>query len=322
MSLTRFVCLDIDSLEFVWNLVVGAWNFDRRETPMTEKVATVAKLPRRPRDSHKGSFGHVLIIGGSLGMPGAVALAANAAGRGGAGLVTFAAPARVQQTIAGLAPCSTSIALPCGKKGAMVATAVKAAMDAAAKVDVLAVGPGLTIGHAQERLVQAAIGQNKPLVVDADGLNNLAAIKNWPRLRRCPMILTPHPGEFSRLTGRRVKDIQAAREDAAVGAARQWTGKEELVVVLKGAGTVVTDGRRVYVNDTGNPGMATGGTGDILTGLTAALLARGLSPFDAACLATKVHGRAGDLAAQEFGEPSLMAWDLLEYLPAAMKEAS
>ena len=145
----------------------------------------------------------------------------------------------------------------------------------------------------------------------------------WPKVRRCPMILTPHPGEFSRLTGRPVGQIQADRTAAAVEAARAWRadGPDDapLVVLLKGAGTIVTDGRRVRVNATGNSGMATGGSGDVLTGLAAALMAQGMGAFDAASLAAHLHGLAGDLAGEARTQQAMIASDLLEFLPGAIK---
>jgi len=295
-------------------------------TDGAEPVTTVAKLPRRARDGHKGDYGRVLVVGGSRGMAGAVALAANAALRGGAGLVTFAAPQTVQLTIAGLCPCATSVPLACDDGGELTPAATRQLLRAARPADVLAVGPGMGAGNAQQGLLRVVLDQDKPVVLDADGLNHLARIDDWPQLRRCPVILTPHPGEFSRLTGRSVEDIQADREGAIVAAVRQWQDTRTqdvppLVGVLKGAGTVVTDGRRVYVNDTGNPGMATGGSGDVLTGLAAGLLGQGLAPFEAACLAVRTHGRAGDLAAAKLGEVSLTASDLLDHLPAAIAEA-
>jgi len=136
------------------------------------------------------------------------------------------------------------------------------------------------------------------------------------------MVLTPHPGEFSRLTGLSAADIQADREKAAVDAARQWRGdaEGELVCVLKGAGTVVTDGERVYVNSTGSAGLATGGSGDVLTGLIAAAVGQSMAPFDAACLAARAHGLAGDLGAAQLGQISLMASDVLDFLAPAMKD--
>ncbi len=291
-----------------------------------ERVDTVAGLPPRPRDAHKGDFGRVLIVGGSQGMIGAVALAANAAMRGGAGLVTFAAAASIQPHIATLCPCATSIPLACGGAGDLGPKALRQVSQAAGNADVIAVGPGMSAGAVQQNIVQSLLEQDKPVVIDADGLNNLAALADWPRMRRCPLVLTPHPGEFSRLTDRPTADIQADRQGAALAAMAKWLAAADaqagpLVCVLKGAGTVATDGRRLYVNDTGNPGMATGGSGDVLTGLTAAVIAQGLGPFEAACLAVRLHGRAGDLAAEQLGEPAVMATDLLDFLPQAMKEA-
>ena len=292
-----------------------------------EHIEAVPKLPPRRPEAHKGDYGRVLVAGGSRGMVGAVALAANAALRGGAGLVTFAAPETIQLAAATLCPCATSEPLACQADGQLAAEAIRQFRKAAEAADVLAVGPGMGRGPRQQELVRAALDQTRPLVLDADGLNNLAAIPDWPAGRRCPLVLTPHPGEFSRLTGRSIADIQAEREASAVAAACSWRagGPDDappLVVLLKGAGTVVTDGRRVRVNRTGNPGMATGGSGDVLTGLTAALLAQGLEPFEAASLAAHLHGRAGDLAAERLGEVSLLATDLLDFLPAALREAA
>jgi len=286
------------------------------------QITSVPRLPRRDREGHKGHYGRVLVVGGSRGMPGAVALAANAALRGGAGLVSFAAPEPVQLAIAGLCPCATSYPLPC-EGGELAPQAMRAVREAADECDVVAVGPGLGIGGPQEALVRAALEFRAPLVLDADALNNLARTPDWWAKRRTAAVLTPHPGEFARLTGRTVADIQNDRPEAAYDAACAWArpGDGPLVVVLKGAGTVVTDGESFYINETGNPGMATGGAGDVLTGLTAALMGQGLPPFAAACLAAWAHGRAGDLAAAALGEASVTAADLLDHLPAAMREA-
>ena len=290
-----------------------------------QRIRSAPKLPRRNPDGHKGTYGHVLVVGGSRGMIGAVALAANAALRGGAGMVTFAAPHTVQLAIAPLCPCATSVPLACKADGQLAADSVRQTLQWAQQCDVLAVGPGLAVGAVQKNLLLAVLEQARPAVIDADALNNLAALKGWPALRRCALVLTPHPGEFARLTSKTVEAVQAGREEAALAAAGDWAAQGPkdlpLVLVLKGHGTVVTDGRRIYLNATGNPGMATGGTGDVLTGLTAALIGQGLTPFDAACLAVHCHGRAGDLAAKTLGEVSLTAWDLLDYLPAAMMEA-
>ncbi|MBS3822089.1 MAG: NAD(P)H-hydrate dehydratase, partial [Phycisphaerae bacterium] len=173
-------------------------------------------------------------------------------------------------------------------------------------------------------LGRAALEQDKPLVLDADGLNNLANIDDWPAIRRCPLVLTPHPGEFARLTGRDISDIQSDRIAAADAAVEPWLEAPQtdapLILVLKGAGTVVTDGTRMYVNDTGNPGMATGGAGDILTGVTAAMIMQGLDLMPAVAVAVRAHGLAGDLAARDLGEQALIASDLLDTIGDAFKE--
>ncbi|HUT59660.1 MAG TPA: NAD(P)H-hydrate dehydratase, partial [Phycisphaerae bacterium] len=148
-----------------------------------QRLTAVPRLPQRRREGHKGDYGRVLIVGGSRGMVGAVALAANAALRGGAGLVTFAAPAPVQLTIAGMCPCATSMALSCGPDGSPDAGAVRQVLQAMRSCDVLAIGPGLAVGSGQANLVRAAMEQSKPLVIDADGLNNLASLDGWPGMR-------------------------------------------------------------------------------------------------------------------------------------------
>ena len=289
-----------------------------------QHITDLPPLGPRDRESHKGDFGRVLVVGGSRGMIGAPALSGNAALRGGAGLVTLAVPETVQLAVASLCCCATSIPLKCDDDGRLDAQAVPQVARAAGACDVLAVGPGMGVGIAQENIIRAVLDQPRPVVLDADGLNNLAAIPNWPELRNCPLVLTPHPGEFARLTGLDVTAIQAGRESAAIEAVSQWDREKRPppICLLKGAGTVVTDATKVYVNDTGNPGMATGGSGDVLTGLLAALIAQGAEPFDAACLAARIHGLAGDLAAEGFGEVSMTATDLIDYLPAATRKAT
>ncbi len=289
-----------------------------------EQVETPPKLPARKTDANKGDFGKVLVVGGSRGMVGAPALTANAALRGGAGLVTVAVAEPIQLYVASMCPCATSLALSCDDSGKLAPGAVREMLAEAAACDVLAVGPGMATGVVRQNMVRAAVRQEKPMVLDADGLNNLSAIENWPSIRKCPLVLTPHPGEFARLTGATIPEIQSNRQQAAVAAARKWAGSGDkpLVCVLKGAGTVVTDGRRVYVNKTGNPGMATGGSGDVLAGLVAAFIGQGLEPFEAACLGAYCHGLAGDIAAAEIGQVSMTATDLLDYLPEAIKESA
>ena len=260
-------------------------------------------------------------------MIGAASLAGMAALRGGAGLVTIACPEPVQLAVAMLCECATSIPLAVNSKGELTNEGIGQLHKAAAVCDILAVGPGLGTGGPQENVIRAVLQQERPVVLDADGLNNLAAIEDWPALRRCPLVVTPHPGEFARLTGSTAQKVQENRQNAAMEAMDRWiaagqdiAAEQPLILVLKGAGTIVTDGKRVYVNTTGNPGMASGGSGDVLTGLLGALAMQGPELFQAASLAVFVHGRAGDLAAAELTEESLIASDLLDFIPEAMKE--
>ena len=286
--------------------------------PASRTIKKIPRLPRRKSDSHKGDFGRVLIVGGSRGMIGAPALAASAALRSGAGLVKMALPNRIQLTTAALEPCATSLALSDTAGGTFSSAAIPKIISAARDHDVIAIGPGLGTSAALTKLLAAVIAlPHKPVVIDADGLNNLSKIKDWPKKTRAKLILTPHPGEAKRLWSSLSKSAYPRdRRAAALSLARAC----KQTVVLKGAGTIVTDGSRVYKNTTGNPGMATGGTGDVLTGIIAALLGQGLSLFDSAVLGVYLHGRAGDLAAEMVGQVSLIATDLLEVLPDAFRQ--
>jgi len=286
----------------------------------------IPKLPPRPHDAHKGNFGRILIVGGSTGMIGAPALAANGALRAGAGLVTIATPATIQPTVASLAWCATSIALPYEREtGCISPQAIPDLLNAIIaekRFDVVALGPGLGRAVAVNELTKELVRAEVPMVIDADGLNILSEI-NWYGMLLGRCVITPHPGELARLMGRSTNQIQSDRHQAAHDAVELMTGGKpdcRAVCVLKGAGTIVTDGKQVYVNETGNPGMASGGSGDVLTGMIAALVGQGLSCFDAAVLGVYLHGLAGDLAAEQLGQTSLIAEDLLRYLPAAFKQ--
>lgn len=287
---------------------------------MPTQVTALPALPPRPRDSNKGDFGRVLVVAGSRGMSGAAVLAGSAALRGGAGLVELGCPSYVQPIVAAGNPCYMTTPLPADPVGGLAPDALESVLTRARHCDVVALGPGLGQGEGVRVVVQGVLEKVKqPVVLDADGLNALAAMPAWPdRPADAPLILTPHPGEFGRLIEKSASAVQAARESLAV----QFPQAPHIILVLKGHQTLVTDGRRLYTNDTGNPGMATGGTGDVLTGLIAALLAQGLQPFEAAQLGVYLHGLAGDLARDERGEISLIATDLLAFLPAAfMKHA-
>jgi ADP-dependent NAD(P)H-hydrate dehydratase len=286
-------------------------------------LRTVSKLPRlagRPPDAHKGMFGRVLVVGGSAAMPGSVALVANAAYRSGAGLVRIFCPASAQPIAIGLAMCCTSAPADQTPSGHFALAARRQLLEQAAEHDVLAMGPGMGQSPACAQLVATALVRTgKPVVLDADGLNNLAWLGGVERIAG-PLVITPHPGEAGRLLRAFCLNIElSADPKSRQAAARALADHLGCVVLLKGNGTVVTDGRRLYVNNTGNPGMAAGGTGDVLTGVIAALIAQKLSPFDAAVLGAYLHGLAGDIAAECLGQHSLMASDLLDTLPEAFR---
>ncbi|MBL7187158.1 MAG: NAD(P)H-hydrate dehydratase [Phycisphaerae bacterium] len=278
-------------------------------------VETVPKLEPRATDAHKGDFGKVCIIAGSRGMSGAAALAGRAALRAGAGLVRVATPKSVLPIVASIEPSFTTIALPEDSSGRISAKAINTILEAATQNDAVAFGPGTGISGALRSVLEALLGQEQlQLVVDADGLNNLAGMKSWPDKLKAKLILTPHPGEMKRLWASLFREQPPTdRRERAVRLAQQ-TGT---VVVLKGAGTVVTDGERIYVNKTGNPGMATAGSGDVLTGVITALTGQGLSDFDAAVLGVYIHGSAGDIAAERTGQTSLIATDIAQALSDA-----
>jgi NAD(P)H-hydrate epimerase len=286
--------------------------------PVLDTSISVPTLPTRRPDAHKGDFGRVLIVAGSRGMSGAAVLCGSGCLRGGAGLVQIAVPGEILATVAAGSPCYLTTPLAQDLRGRFAASASDELIEWSTWADVIAVGPGMGQSEAMPNLVAALFDRAaKPLIIDADGLNALSKLSRdqW-RDRRAPVVLTPHPGEFSRLTGRTAEEIQAHRQDLAV----EYANKLQVVLVLKGHGTLVTDGRRLYRNATGNPGMATGGTGDVLTGLIAALMGQKLEAFDAAVLGVWAHGRAGDLAAERIGQSALIATDLLNYLSTALRE--
>ncbi len=261
-----------------------------------KRVRTLPRLPVRARAAHKGTFGTVLVIAGSDGMLGAALLAATAALRGGAGLVRVAVPRALRPFVAVAVPCATAIARES-------AAELRAAIAAA---QAIVLGPGLGATAATRRLVRTVLRLARaPVVVDADALNVLAPLRT-PPASRAPLLLTPHPGEAGRLLATTAARVQADRRAAL----QQLCARSGAVVVLKGAHTLVGDGQRLFENRTGNPGMATGGTGDVLAGLLGALLAQGLAPFVAASLAVHVHGAAGDRIARRLSEAGLTAADL------------
>jgi NAD(P)H-hydrate epimerase len=279
-----------------------------------ELVHRLPTLAPRAVDSNKGSFGRVLVVAGSRGMSGAAVLCGGAALRGGAGLVCMAVPESVVTEVAIGNPCYLTVPLVQDENGVLAEKAVERLMPLCQASDVVAVGPGLNRGSGVRTVLTALLTNvTKPMVIDADALNQLPL--DYVRARIAPTVLTPHPGEFARLVGTDTARVQARRQELASLFAADFG----VTLVLKGHETVVTDGRRIYRNETGNPGMATGGTGDVLTGLIAALIGQRLDPFSAAQLGVYLHGLAGDRARDEKTEACLIASDLLEFLPAAFR---
>lgn len=273
------------------------------------------RLPPRTPESHKGDYGLSLIVGGSVGMAGAVALAGLAALRSGAGLVRLAVPEPCRDLVAGFEPSYMVVGLPADSAGRIALEAADRIEELAAQATAVALGPGLGRSEDLTTLVGRLYAQlSRPMVLDADGLNALAQSGKLAAGAPASRVLTPHPGEFARLTGG-IKPAPNQRSFLTQQYASQWGA----VLILKGHNTCVSDGRQTWINPTGNPGMATGGTGDVLTGVITALLGQGLNPYDAARLGVYIHGLAGDLAAGELGQVSLIASDLTCYLPQAFQ---
>ena len=263
-------------------------------------------LPRRRADTNKGTYGHLLVVAGSRGKTGAAALAGVAALRSGVGLCTVATPADALSDVQGHAPELMGVALPAA--AVLGPTHLDALLAAAEGKHALVIGPGIPRGPETHALLGELLARlDVPVLLDADGLNAIAGHAELLERSSGPVVLTPHPGEMARLTGKTVGEVQAHRIAAATGFARA----HRAVVVLKGARTVVADsGGQVRVNPTGNPGMATGGTGDVLSGMVGAFLAQGLTPFDAASVGVLAHGLAGDAAARRWGRLGIIASDL------------
>jgi NAD(P)H-hydrate epimerase len=272
----------------------------------------------RPADSNKGNFGHVLVIGGSLGKSGAAAMAAFSALRVGAGLSTAAIPVSVLATVAGFHPELMTEPLEETKAGSISQNALQHIEELAKSKTVLAIGPGVTRNSETAECVRALVGTAKiPIVLDADGLNAFEGQARELNDAGRELVITPHPGEMARLAGCSIADVQRDR----LKIARAFAADHNLIVVLKGNRTLVAKaGGEVWVNTTGNPGMATGGTGDILTGMVAGMIAQHPSNiFEAVIAAVHLHGLAGDVAKETMGEHSLVATDLIKALPEAFR---
>jgi hydroxyethylthiazole kinase-like uncharacterized protein yjeF len=280
-------------------------------------------LAPRKRDSNKGMYGHALIVGGSLGKSGAAAMAGMATLRAGAGLSTVATPAHVLNTVSSFAAELMTEPLHETSSGSIACAAAESdrLTNLMKPMNVVAIGPGIGRHPETVQFVHEAVHQTQvPLVLDADGLNAFEHQTHLLDGRKRPLVLTPHPGEMSRLAGISIKAVQADR----INIARNFARDHHLVLVLKGDRTVVAlpDGS-VWINPTGNPGMATGGTGDILTGMTAGIIAQMPNDYARATIAAVyLHGLAGDVAEERMGEHSLTATDLLAGLPGAFRRAA
>ncbi|MFH0908969.1 MAG: NAD(P)H-hydrate dehydratase [bacterium] len=275
-------------------------------------------FPRRRRASHKGSYGHVLLIGGARGYAGSIALSARAALRSGVGLVSVLAPEGIRNIVAGAALEAMVWGGAETESGSLAARAWTDVLPRIGEFKAVLVGPGLTRHAESLALVKAILaGCPVPLVLDADAISVLEDQAGAIAKAKSPVIITPHPGELGRLLGLDAKKVQADRCGHALLAVKKSKG----VVVLKGAGTVVAcEGKPAQINMTGNPGMATGGAGDVLAGLMAGLLAQGMTPFDAARTAVYVHGKAGDNAAWRKSQVSMNAGDIIDELSYAFRE--
>ena len=289
---------------------------DSAEIPLaaTEAGEVTAFLGEpRTADAHKGHFGHLLVLAGSAGMTGAAVLTARAAARVGAGLVTCGIPQPIAVSVESRLLDAMTIPLSATRTGSFAETAATRAVAAAKQRSAIAIGPGLSTAGQTAKFVHSVLSRaDVPAVVDADALNCIGRRHAVFKRRKAPTVLTPHPGEMARLTGRPTAEIQADR----IGAARALASATGCVVLLKGAATVIAnpDGE-ARINPTGNPGLATGGAGDVLTGLIGGLLAQGVGAFEAAWAGAYLHGLAADRAAADVGERALVAGDVIDALP-------
>ncbi len=284
-------------------------------------------LEKRKKNSHKGNYGHVLIIGGSRGMSGAIVLASNACIRSGAGLVTAGIPSSQQEIVAKkVFPEIMTLPLSETKNKTLSFSSFKEIYRfiSERKVSTIAIGPGLRVNPSTKKLVKKILKKIKiPTIIDADGLNALkGSFKNNINLG-FNVLITPHPGEMSRLSGISIKEIQRNRKEIA----KQFARKHCVICILKGYKTIVTDGKKIFINNTGNPGMATAGSGDVLTGMISAFVnqTKGKNTkeklFNAGVVSVYLHGLAGDISAKEKTKISLIASDIIEKIPYALKKS-
>ena len=281
-------------------------------------VSELPKPPPRPRDAHKGTFGRVLIVAGSEGMGGAAALTGRAALHGGAGLVTVAIPRSVSDIVAHSHNSYMTIPLYDDEKGRISDDAISQIDPEIEKANALALGPGVGLSEGVRKVVQHIYSTSPiPVVLDADGLNTFVGQVDRLQVRanQSPRILTPHPGEFARLTGLDGTMIDNNRERHAA----EFAEKHNVILLLKGHKTVITDGKKIAVNSTGGPGLATGGSGDVFTGLIASLISQGMDAFDAAQFSAHLHGLTGEIVAERFTDRFVTSSELVDHLFLAWK---
>lgn len=277
----------------------------------------VSSFPRRSVDSHKGDFGHVLIMAGSAGYTGAAYLTSQAAVLSGSGLVTLAVGRSIYPIMASKLTEVMVRQYFETRDWSLGLMAEKELLSFSEKTDVIGIGPGISQNKETQSLVRSLVAKSqKPLVIDADGIIALAGHLDEIKKAKAGIVLTPHLGEMAKLIGRDIKEISENRKDVALKFANEYN----TVLVLKGHNTLVAaPGGDLYVNETGNPGMATGGSGDVLTGMISSFIGQGIDSFKSAVLGVYFHGLCGDLALKDKGPLSLIATDLLNKLPEALK---
>ena len=314
-------------------------NSEKIKVNLIEKSDATKLLPERPKYSHKGTYGNVLLIAGSKGKTGAAFMSAKACLRAGAGLVTIGVPESLMNVFQSRVTEEMVLPLPDKGNGTLSYKAVDSILKFLnKKINVLTIGPGISVDDEISKLVRALITESKvPLVIDADGINAIAGRTNVLKKSRVPVILTPHPGEMIRLLGQNTpsltlpprgggqgwggdSQLQTEIEKDRINTAISFAKKTKSYLVLKGVPTVIaTPEGNAFINSTGNAGMATAGTGDVLTGMISAFLAQGLAPQDASMLGVYMHGLIGDIVAEKKGEHSLIASDIINAIPAVFK---
>ncbi|MBQ9674288.1 MAG: NAD(P)H-hydrate dehydratase [Ruminococcus sp.] len=275
------------------------------------------KIKPRPYNAHKGSMGCLFSVCGCYGMAGAQILSATGALRSGIGLLKLAIVDSVYPIVAPAVPEAVYLPMQANSEGRFSAENIAAITENANSANGVLVGCGLGVCDDTEKIVTALLTENQsPIVIDADGINCVAKHINLLNEKSCPTVLTPHPGEMSRLLGLSVREVEANRQKAAENFSREFS----VVTVLKGADTIITDGEQTYISYAGNPGMSTGGSGDVLAGITASFLAQGYSPIESACIGAFVHGKAGDYARDNLTEISMLPRDIPNCLPKVFEK--